>query len=37
MNPVGVDAHIDPLLHLALRAAVGVSPYDKIEILYLIY
>jgi hypothetical protein len=27
---VGVDAHGDPLLYLGLRAAVGVSPYEKI-------
>jgi hypothetical protein len=31
-NIVGVDAYGDPLVHLGLRAAVGVSPYEKIEI-----
>jgi hypothetical protein len=29
---VGVDDHGDPLLHLGLRAAVVVSPYEKIKI-----
>jgi hypothetical protein len=33
VNIVGVDAYGYPLMHLGFRAAVGVSPYEKIKIL----